>query len=73
MLVTHFKAMADADGYTRRTQAAAALKFFDWAYANGDKSALDLEYVALPDSVKTLVRKSWGEVKDGSGKPVSFK
>ena len=29
--------------------AANALKFFDWAYANGDKMADDLEYVPLPD------------------------
>jgi len=54
-------------------QAAAALKFFDWAYSNGDKMAVDLEYVALPDSVKALVRKAWGEIKDGSGKPIAFK
>ena len=54
-------------------QAAAALKFFDWAYGNGDKMAVDLEYVALPDSVKALVRKAWGEIKDSSGKPVAFK
>lgn len=54
-------------------QAAAALKFFDWAFGNGDKMASDLEYVALPDSVKALVRKAWGEIKDASGKPVAFK
>ncbi len=54
-------------------QAAAALKFFDWAYGNGDKMAADLDYVALPESVKALVRKAWGEVKDGSGKAVAFK
>ncbi len=54
-------------------QAAAALKFFDWAYGNGDKMASDLEYVALPDSVKALVRKAWGDIKDASGKPVAFK
>ena len=54
-------------------QAAAALKFFEWAYTNGDKMAVDLEYVALPDTVKALVRKAWGEIKDGSGKPVAFK
>jgi phosphate transport system substrate-binding protein len=54
-------------------QAAAALKFFEWAYINGDKMAVDLEYVALPDSVKALVRKAWGEIKDGSGKPIAFK
>jgi phosphate transport system substrate-binding protein len=54
-------------------QAAASMKFFDWAFANGDKMADELEYVAMPDSVKALVRKSWGEVKDGSGKAVAFK
>jgi phosphate transport system substrate-binding protein len=54
-------------------QGASTLKFFDWGYINGDKMALDLEYVALPDAVKALVRKSWAEVKDGSGKPVAFK
>ena len=51
--------------------AASALKFFDWAYASGDKMAAELEYVTLPDSVKALVRKTWAEsIKDGSGKPV---
>ncbi|MEP6609843.1 MAG: phosphate ABC transporter substrate-binding protein PstS, partial [Burkholderiaceae bacterium] len=29
-------------------QAAAALKFFDWAYANGDKMADELDYVPMP-------------------------
>ena len=49
-------------------QAAAALKFFDWAYRQGDSMAADLEYVTLPDSVKAMVRKQWSEIKDGSGK-----
>ena len=40
-------------------QAAASLKFFDWAYVNGDKMAADLDYVPLPDTVKELVRKQW--------------
>lgn len=50
-------------------QAAAALKFFDWAYKNGDAVADDLDYVPMPDSVKTMVRKSWADIKDGAGKP----
>jgi len=51
--------------------ASSTLKFFDWAYASGDKMAADLEYVTLPDSVKALVRKTWAEsIKDASGKPV---
>jgi phosphate transport system substrate-binding protein len=54
-------------------QGSGSLKFFEWAYANGDKMASDLEYVPLPDAVKALVRKQWAEVKDASGKPVSFK
>jgi len=54
-------------------QAVASLKFFEWAYNNGDKAAAELEYVALPDSVKNLVRKQWGEIKDASGKQVAFK
>lgn len=54
-------------------QAASALKFFEWAYVNGDKTASDLEYVALPASVKDLVRKQWGSIADASGKAVSYK
>jgi phosphate transport system substrate-binding protein len=52
-------------------QAAAALKFFDWAYKSGDQMASDLEYVPLPDSVKNLVRKQWGVIKDATGKNVA--
>jgi phosphate transport system substrate-binding protein len=51
--------------------AAAVLKFFDWAYRSGDKTATELEYVALPESLKELVRKQWALVKDASGKPIA--
>jgi len=54
-------------------QASASLKFFEWAYTNGDAAAGDLEYVALPDAVKNLVRKQWAEIKDATGKAVAFK
>jgi phosphate transport system substrate-binding protein len=54
-------------------QAAATLKFFDWAFTNGDKMAAELEYVSLPDAVKALIHKQWAEVKDGTGKVVAFK
>jgi phosphate transport system substrate-binding protein len=40
-------------------KTSEVLKFFDWAYKNGDKLALDLEYVPMPDVVKTSIRKSW--------------
>ncbi|TFZ01643.1 phosphate ABC transporter substrate-binding protein PstS [Ramlibacter rhizophilus] len=53
-------------------QAAAALKFFDWAYKQGDKTAADLDYVPMPDNVKQQVRKLWStEIKDASGKSVA--
>jgi phosphate transport system substrate-binding protein len=55
-------------------QAASALKFFDWAYVNGDKMASELEYVPLPDAVKGLVRKLWvDQLKDGAGKAIAYK
>ncbi|WP_405048249.1 MULTISPECIES: phosphate ABC transporter substrate-binding protein PstS [unclassified Rubrivivax] len=54
--------------------AAASLKFFDWAYTNGDKMAEELDYVPLPASVKDLIRKQWAtELKDGAGKAIAFK
>jgi phosphate transport system substrate-binding protein len=54
-------------------QAQAALKFFDWAYGNGDKMSEELDYVPLPPAVEEMIRQSWGKVTDGSGKAVSFK
>ncbi|WP_157266885.1 phosphate ABC transporter substrate-binding protein PstS [Azohydromonas aeria] len=57
----------------KAANAAAALKFFDWAYANGDAMAADLEYVALPDTLKTLVRKQWATVKGADGKALALK
>jgi len=54
-------------------QATASLKFFDWAFVNGDTAAANLEYVPLPANVKDLVRKQWASVVDASGKPVGWK
>ena len=54
----------------RPDQAVAALKFFDWAYANGDQMASDLDYVPMPPSVKAMVRKAWSTLVDQSGKAV---
>jgi phosphate transport system substrate-binding protein len=54
-------------------QAAAALKFFSWAYGNGDKTADDLDYVPMPAGVKAQIEKAWGDIKDGSGKVVAYK
>jgi len=47
------------------------MKFFDWAYKNGDQTAIGLDYVPLPERVKDSVRKAWHEqVKTPDGKPV---
>jgi phosphate transport system substrate-binding protein len=54
-------------------QAASSLKFFDWAYKGGDKTADDLDYVPMPESVKAAVHKAWGDIKDASGKAVVYK
>lgn len=53
-------------------EAASTLKFFDWAYKNGDKTADELDYVAMPASVKAAIAKAWGQIKDGAGKPIAF-
>jgi phosphate transport system substrate-binding protein len=53
--------------------ATETLKFFNWAFANGGKSAADLDYVPMPPAVVTSIQKAWGEIKDASGKPVAFK
>ncbi|MEY4766899.1 MAG: hypothetical protein RI907_3572 [Pseudomonadota bacterium] len=54
-------------------QGAASLKFFEWAYQNGDKTAADMEFVALPAAVKDLVRKQWASIADASGKAIAYK
>jgi phosphate transport system substrate-binding protein len=54
--------------------AANVLKFFDWAYGNGDAMAAELDYVPMPASVKELVRKQWAaSLKDAGGKTIAYK
>ncbi|MFH1602372.1 MAG: phosphate ABC transporter substrate-binding protein PstS [Pseudomonadota bacterium] len=53
-------------------QGAEVLKFFDWAYANGDKMAEELKYVPLPDSLVKLIKSAWAaNVKDANGIPLA--
>ena len=54
-------------------QAAASLKFFDWAFKNGDQTASGLDYVPMPASVKAIIEKSWGDIKDTTGKVIAYK
>ncbi|MDO8596714.1 MAG: phosphate ABC transporter substrate-binding protein PstS [Sulfuricaulis sp.] len=47
------------------------LKFFDWAYRHGGKSAEQLDYVPMPTSVVKLAEETWKkEIKDTGGKAV---
>jgi phosphate transport system substrate-binding protein len=44
---------------TDPAKSEAVIKFFDWAFTNGDATAKQLQYVALPASVKAQVRAAW--------------
>jgi phosphate transport system substrate-binding protein len=50
--------------------AAEVLKFFDWAFINGDAAAAELDYVPMPQAVKDMVRKQWAGVTGPDGQPV---
>ncbi|MFW2177539.1 MULTISPECIES: phosphate ABC transporter substrate-binding protein PstS [unclassified Moraxella] len=48
---------------TGGAKAKDAVKFFDWAYTNGNGQAAALDYVPLPESTKAAVRKEWAKIK----------
>ena len=48
-----YKAQASAE------KGLAVMKFFDWAFTNGDKAAGEMDYVPMPASVKTQIRALW--------------
>jgi phosphate transport system substrate-binding protein len=53
---------------TNAAKGAAVMKFFDWAFTNGDKAATELEYVPMPPAVETQIRNLWkAEVKGPNG------
>jgi phosphate transport system substrate-binding protein len=49
-----------------KAASASALKFFKWAYENGDAAASSLDYVALPDNAVKAIEASWKQIQ-GSG------
>lgn len=51
-------------------QVAGVLKFFDWAYAQGDDDAMALDYVPFSDTAVALFKAKWSEVVDSNGQPV---
>jgi phosphate transport system substrate-binding protein len=49
--------------------AAEVLKFFDWAYQNGDDLAIEQGFVPLPANLVAQVQTAWKkQIKDPSGK-----
>jgi phosphate transport system substrate-binding protein len=51
--------------------AKEVLKFFEWAYKNGDQMASELDYVPMPDAVVSVIQSNWKtQIKDASGKAV---
>lgn len=51
--------------------AREVLKFFTWAFKNGQKSASELDYVPMPDSVVKMIEGDWkSQLKDKSGKSI---
>jgi phosphate transport system substrate-binding protein len=53
------------------TRSATVMKFFDWAFKNGDGAATSLQYIPLPDTVKDAVRTAWhADIVGPGGKPI---
>ena len=51
--------------------AAEVLKFFDWAFHDGQKMAADLDYVPLPPNLVALIEASWkAHVRSADGKAI---
>ena len=47
-----------------KTASQEALKFFTWAFKNGKKLAVDLDYVPMPDAVTAQIQsKVWSQIK----------
>mgnify|MGYP003839602933 FL=1 len=50
---------------TNKVTSAEALKFFDFAFKDGKKMALDLDYVPLPDATTEFIRKQvWTQINN---------
>ena len=49
---------------TNPAESAEVLKFFDWAFRNGQRQARDLDYVPLPDALTRQIRERvWSQIQ----------
>lgn len=53
-----------------RVKGAEVLRFFNWSHANGDKMAVELDYVPIPNAIKKVIRLSWNKITDHAGKSI---
>lgn len=48
-----------------KSQSREVIRFFDWAFRNGQKAALDLDYVPLPLQLTNQIRnRVWSQIKN---------
>ena len=52
--------------------ATATLKFFTWAFMNGDRFVNNVDFVRLPDALQARVFKEMTTVTDTVGKPLNW-
>lgn len=53
----------------KEVQGGDVLKFFDWSFKNGAKTAQELDYIPLPNDVLNKIRSSWkAKVADSATK-----
>jgi phosphate transport system substrate-binding protein len=48
--------------YKGSEKSLPVVKFFDWAFSKGNQSALDLDYVPLPEKVQAQIRADWAKL-----------
>ena len=53
-------------------KSTATLKFFTWAFMNGDRFVNNVDFVRLPDAVQARVFKEMITVSDSTGKPLKW-
>lgn len=52
-------------------QVRTVLKFFNWAYRNGNRMAAKLDYVPMPSSVVKLIEQVWHQqIVSNGGRPI---
>ena len=55
----------------RPDEARAVLDFLDWCFIHGDRTAMELDYVPIPDKVVDLIRAVWSkDLHDSSGRSI---